>query len=296
MRVLVGVDGSRSAEQACDLVGSLDWPAGSTARLVAAYDAIGAMVAWPGVTLLPETVDLIQVAARNDATEIVETAARRLERPGLSIETAVEEGRPADVILEAAISSAPDLIVLGHRGLGPFESALLGSVSAEVVDRATYPVLVARTREISRILVADDGSPDAQAAADLVRRLPVLHHRPVFVLSVAETDPRWPRWLRPLEPRHADEAAHAADANREAHAAQARQTADRLRGAGLAADSAALEGPAARCIVETAVNHATDLIVIGMRGRTGITRFLPGSVARNVLWHAPCSVLIAPPQ
>ena len=36
----------------------------------------------------------------------------------------------------------------------------------------------------------------------------------------------------------------------------------------------------------------TDLVVVGTRGHTGLTRMILGSVARNVLIHAPCSVLV----
>lgn len=39
-----------------------------------------------------------------------------------------------------------------------------------------------------------------------------------------------------------------------------------------------------------------DLIVMGTHGRTGISRFLLGSVAEKVVRHAPCSVLVARPH
>ena len=38
--------------------------------------------------------------------------------------------------------------------------------------------------------------------------------------------------------------------------------------------------------------NRTGLLVLGTRGNTGLRRLLLGSVARNVLLHAPCSVLI----
>ena len=38
--------------------------------------------------------------------------------------------------------------------------------------------------------------------------------------------------------------------------------------------------------------HEDDLIVIGSKGRTGLDRLLMGSVAENVVRHAPCSVLL----
>lgn len=46
-------------------------------------------------------------------------------------------------------------------------------------------------------------------------------------------------------------------------------------------------------IVETAGDRSFDLIVIGSHGRTGISRFVLGSVAERVVRHAPCSVLVA---
>jgi nucleotide-binding universal stress UspA family protein len=48
--------------------------------------------------------------------------------------------------------------------------------------------------------------------------------------------------------------------------------------------------------VDSIVNYAgskkIDLIVMGTHGRTGIKRFLLGSVASGVVAHAKCSVLV----
>ncbi|MEG6506752.1 universal stress protein [Nitratidesulfovibrio sp. D1] len=45
-------------------------------------------------------------------------------------------------------------------------------------------------------------------------------------------------------------------------------------------------------IIELAKKEGVDLIVTGSRGRTGIEKFLLGSVASKVISHAPCSVLV----
>jgi len=50
------------------------------------------------------------------------------------------QGHPADVLIEQGDDTA--LIVVGRRGLGGFRSLLLGSVSHQVVQHATSPVVV----------------------------------------------------------------------------------------------------------------------------------------------------------
>jgi nucleotide-binding universal stress UspA family protein len=45
-------------------------------------------------------------------------------------------------------------------------------------------------------------------------------------------------------------------------------------------------------IIDYAADNDMDLIVIGTRGRTGLKRFLMGSVANGVVQHAHCPVLL----
>ncbi|MFT2815934.1 universal stress protein [Leifsonia sp. A12D58] len=55
----------------------------------------------------------------------------------------VRQGSPADVLI--ALGSSADLLIVGSRGLGGFTGLLLGSVSSQVVEHATCPVLVVRS-------------------------------------------------------------------------------------------------------------------------------------------------------
>ena len=61
-------------------------------------------------------------------------------RPSLEGEALAVEGQPAGVLLEQAADA--ELIVVGNRGRGGFESLLLGSVSQQVVHHAACPVVV----------------------------------------------------------------------------------------------------------------------------------------------------------
>jgi nucleotide-binding universal stress UspA family protein/GNAT superfamily N-acetyltransferase len=68
--------------------------------------------------------------------------------------------------------------------------------------------------------------------------------------------------------------------------------AEELRGDGLAVSMQLRGGEAAGAIIDSAEERGADLIVLGDRGMTGISRFLLGSVANRVSHNAPCSVLI----
>jgi nucleotide-binding universal stress UspA family protein len=66
----------------------------------------------------------------------------------------------------------------------------------------------------------------------------------------------------------------------------------RLRDAGRTADAGMRVGDAAAEVIAAAAERGADLIVLGSRGRTGVTRLLLGSVARNVLSGSGASVLV----
>jgi nucleotide-binding universal stress UspA family protein len=308
MRVLLGVDGSASSDLAASLVAHLSWPPGSVIEVINAYRASSLSEAMMAAAVtpmgMPAPAPLAAVAQESyetmetQAKRLVEGVARRLASPGITIESRAVCGRPANAILDRACEVDADLIVLGSRGHGPFEAALLGSVSAEVVDHSSRPVLVARRDRADRIILAEDGSASAAIARRALRRLPVLHAAHFRVLSVADIDPDWNAWLQGAATRRMPDPSMAYDTGmanvREEHEALAARTAARLRAEGLQAESQVADGNPAHQLVEAAVGWNADLIVLGTRGRTGLKRLLLGSVARTVLQHAPCSVLIVP--
>jgi nucleotide-binding universal stress UspA family protein len=71
-----------------------------------------------------------------------------------------------------------------------------------------------------------------------------------------------------------------------------RSLSDRAINAGVKAGFTQNLGDAGRIICEVARNWPADLIIVGRRGRTGISEFLLGSVSNYALHHAPCSMLI----
>jgi nucleotide-binding universal stress UspA family protein len=264
---------------------------GSTIEVVTAYPGTAAMFDMPGVVLDAGVIQETEDAMEAEARRIVIKVARRIAAPDLTIETRVVRGRAATTLLDQASQLNADLIVVGNRGRGPFESAVLGSVSAELVDHSRVPVLVARRDHIARILLGVDGSDSAAGAADTVRRWSALHGAPIRVLSVADVDPQWNPWLRGAEMRAAQAASTAS--MHEHQEALSRSTAAALGKAGLVAEGVVEDGSPAHRLVEAAVNWDADLIVVGTHGHSGLGPVI-GSVARAVLYHAPCSVLVVP--
>ena len=295
MRILLAVDGSRSSDRARDLVAALPAHEGSHVRIISVVPAMSDPVgiAWaPVYDRETERVDEKALQTHRDALEAAEREIRSA-RSDLVIETVLVRGRAASLIVEEARSMPADLVVVGHRGHGRWESILLGSVSAEVVDHAPCPVLVARDERIGPIILADDRSVHARAAEAFMTGWPLFEGLPVTVVTVDEDGFPYSPSVPPLVYSEAmDMYAYGTAAQRRATDADCEATADRLRRAGLEADSEVREGDPAQEIVLSARDHGAGLIVVGTRGQTGLHRLILGSVARKVLLHAPCSVLV----
>ena len=234
------------------------------------------------------TLQTIYDAQQEDAERMATAASRRVDCPGLDATWEVGFGRPVNTILDAADRFGPDLLVVGSRSLGPLTSALLGSVSEELVDHAPCPVLVARGSELRRVVLAEDGSPDALAAGTLLLRWPIFGASQIRVISVSEVPA-----LPDLPTKTAAIASHRVAQEVFATTEElARTTMDRLVRAGLDAETSVRQGDPAAEILTAAADWSADLIIIGTRGQTGLTRLLHGSVARKVLEHGHCSVLV----
>jgi nucleotide-binding universal stress UspA family protein len=115
----------------------------------------------------------------------------------------------------------------------------------------------------------------------------------IRTLSVAPAPASW--WPVDLAGRTADVASADRDAaadNLLEHDTIAAEAAATLRAVGFTAESEVRAGSPASVIVAFANDWDADLVIMGSHGRTGLARLLLGSVARNVLHHASCSVLV----
>ncbi len=293
MRILLALDGSPSADRARALVAALAWPAGTTVRVVAALDVAPALWGGPWIPAIPVDADQLEEEAVAELTRVLHEARPVLEAAGLTVEAELLRGRPSAAVVEDAKLWGPDLIVVGSRGHGPVETAVLGSVSAAIVDHATCPVLVARGDHAARVILAEDGSPAGMAARDLVAAWPAFATIPVVVVSVVDVAAPWRSGIAPTMfaaamDVYTEMIANARTTHREIVAA----TEAHLRAAGRTVSGELREGDPADQLRRAATDPAGDLIVVGSRGHVGITRLVMGSVAHAVLTHAHCSVLV----
>jgi len=136
--ILLAFDGSEHARRAAGVAADLARAVKSRQiRIVVAFDAIPSFLGEP---------NLSQAAAvRTTEAEATMVEAKRLigSIPG-EVHEEILEGPAAEAILHVAATRHSDVIVMGSRGLGRLEGALLGSNSQKVVSHAACPVLIVR--------------------------------------------------------------------------------------------------------------------------------------------------------
>jgi len=196
-------------------------------------------------------------------------------------------GSPAEMIVSMAEEQKADLIVMGARGLGPVKERLLGSVSHRILTLAPCATLIVNgpVKAMKQILLPLEGPTDAEAAVRFLQLKPFHEAVELTLMTVLPwTEPPWPSGA-------AAAAAAAATEILEKQAEYIEGVAERLCAIGYTAHGVALLGTPSTMILQQATTLRSDLILMGTRGRQGITRFVLGSVSHAVLHKMPCPVL-----
>lgn len=98
---------------------------------------------WTGNPMVSRDDESGQEKARQAAEELAAKAAGQAAGPGpTSVTVRATSGLPARALIAA--SEDADLVVVGSRGGGGFVGLLIGSVSAQVAQHASCPVVVIR--------------------------------------------------------------------------------------------------------------------------------------------------------
>ena len=148
---------------------------------------------------------------------------------------------------------------------------------------------------MKHVLVATDLSPIADAALE---RAIAFAARDSAKLTVAYVEPDYAATpaMSEMESAAILEWATAAGDGKSAVEEEVAERARRGRDLGIEATAILRQGHPDDTIPEIATEIGADLVVIGTHGRTGIKRFLLGSVAEHVVRHAGVPVVVVRPQ
>ena len=135
-----------------------------------------------------------------------------------------------------------------------------------------------------RILVAVDGSDFSMVAVDQAVSLGGICKSQIFVISVVD-----------LYPDQMAVAPNLVEAMSEEVRKNLDEAKERVDKANIPCETIVHMGGAPHeFITQEAKEKNIDLILMGTHGRTGLKRVLLGSVAQNVIAHAPCPVMVVP--
>lgn len=292
-KILVPLDGSTTAEAVLPYVEALAGGFKTMVELLSVID-IGAMT----THLAPDRVrhlDSIVAYEEKRCAAYLEDVAKLFSHSGA--ECRIVRGTPAEIILQSTLDDHDTLIAMATHGRSGAKRWLLGSVAEKVLRGTTNPLFLVRAaaaktspqRIVNSIVVPLDGSPLAE-----------------------QTLPTVCRWARALDVEvtlvRAFEFPTAAYVSSEAYLPdydEFREEARREAAAYLKAKEQflisegvrtvsilTLEGTAADEIISYAQTAPGAVIAMSTHGRSGVQRWMLGSVTEKVVRHADDPVLV----
>jgi len=280
--ILVGIDGSSSALAAARWAAREAVARRAPIRLVYAFGWMPVHDADDPVQIVPATRD----ALRRTAEERLAAAAAQVAEvaPDVAVSQEVTTGMPAGLLV--SLSGEAQLAVVGHRGLGGFAGLVIGSVGAALAAHATCPVGVVRgpdgPRQDGPVVVGLDGSPQSEAALAFAVEAAVARRVPLRAVR-AWLDPAVPYVV--TGPADWDE-----EVKRQQGLLSEQLVGWREKYPELRVEPVLVQDRPAHALAQSTGD--AQLVVVGSRGRGGLTGMLLGSVSQAMLQHAECPVAV----
>lgn len=277
-KILVAFDGSASAANALKQAIALSRQEHCWIKALAVVPSYEGDIELVGV---PDIAEVL-----SGPTESLVNAARSIAREeDAELITDVEQGEPFEQIVAVAEDESCDLIIMGRRGHRRLERMLLGSVTARVIGHSHKDVLVVprdAAIDFGHLLVAIDGSEYSRNALRKALELAETYGSTVAAVAVADIYPEFyadaPRVVEGLEKK-------ALAALEDARSLAAEY--------GVALVAEMRRGDVVDEVISYARDTAASVIITGGRSRSGLRRFIMGSVTEKVIGLAPCPVLVA---
>lgn len=292
-KILVPLDGSATAEAVLPYAEAFAAGFKTAVELVSVID-IGAMMTHLAADKVHKLDTLIATEEKNSA-RYLENAAKIFSP--FPTECRIVRGHPAETILETTSKDRDTLIAMATHGRSGAKRWLLGSVAEKVLRGTTNPLFLVRAaaakaspqRIINSIVVPLDGSVLAErilpTVANWARALDVevtlirAFEFPASAYYGSEDD-------------LPDYAAFREKARKES-AEYLKEKEDFLVGQGVRTVSTlTMEGPAADEIISYAQTAPRAVIAMSTHGRSGVRRWILGSVTEKVVRHGDDPVLV----
>lgn len=290
--VLVGVDGSDASYKAA-------WWAANYAAHSHLGLAIVVVYSLPSYAAVSFDLSYTQMgddhAAWTDSQSVLSKAKGIALEQGLAEEnvgTFVVTGDPASTLVE--LSRDYDLIVIGSRGKGGLAERLLNTTSSCLPAYAYCPVVVVPYADdqgnmvhldssIRRVVVASDDSRWGARAIDVAGDLAAGWSAALTVVTA----------LPALDDSGKKTRLEGSEASSPTDVVQD-EAVRRIREAhpGLEVQAKTVHETASRALLSEA--DAADVIVVGSRGRAGLTGLLLGSKSQDLVQHSPKPVYVVP--
>jgi len=266
--VLVALDGSKNAEKVLPVVEPLLKKGKRRALLL---------------QVLPPGAEAPEAAAQAYLREI----CARFARHRIKSESELVYGDPAVAIVRAAEKVQAGLVAFTSHGRGGLSQWVFGSVAQKILRGCSRPLLVVRALEtpaakVKRILVPLDGALGSEAILPHALELARAYPAPVELLHVSSEagveadDSKLRSWLGREKTRMDSRFSEIEKSARDVRFTRVFQ-----------------EGDPAMRIVERVDAEPASIVALADHGRTGISRWIYGSVCEKILQGARCPVLIA---
>ena len=306
-RVLVPLDGSNESHQALSYATLIANATGADLELIEAVESVEQLsriqafdltgVGTVSTNPAPEGGwERFQQSLREQAEGRLANAAQGIA--GITVRHKVVEGDPTEAILTEATGKPDTLVAMASHGRSGIGRWTLGSVTDKVVRHAPVPVMVVRSREgqpaqavIKGIVLPLDGSELAEKAMPTAVALSTALG---VGISVVRAKPTPPYVLGTTEGFTGIYREYVDDMDAVARD-YLRRTAQLLKQERVAqVAEVVVDGDAAHAILEEAGEDC--VVVMTTHGRTGIGRWVLGSVADRVVSHSQGPVLIIRPR
>lgn len=294
-RILCPVDFSRFSRHALDQSVALAREFGAEITALHAFAVAPVKVVVPADGGMEVGPNRFTAAQRRTLTGAVRDFTNEVEAGGVGIQVSVAYGDPVGTIVEHAVTWPADLIVMGTHGRTGLNRLLLGSVAEKVLRKAPCPVLTVPPRVLApthglifgRILCAIDFSPASLRALDYAASLAAAGGPGIDVLNVVEIFAGHGALPEDAVPDPTNFRINVTRMARQ-RLADAIPAAVRAR---CPIREVITTGKAFTEILRVAAEQGSELLVLGVHGRTATDHLIFGSTTQQVVRQAACPVL-----